>query len=87
MAIVYPQVMPESSRPRSVERPERVKYCQTSELDIITRQFWDAYKGQEDDRNHILEFLGQRDGEITLPWDDEPNNESAYKSSSDGIAR
>jgi hypothetical protein len=28
MAIVYPQVIPELSRPRSVERPESVKYYQ-----------------------------------------------------------
>jgi len=50
-----------------------------------TRRVWDAYKRQENDRNHVFEFLSQR--EVTLPWDDEADNESAGERFSDGIAR
>jgi len=87
IAIVYPQMTPELSRPRLVERPERVKYCQTGELDIKTRQIGNAYKRQENDRNHVFEFLSQCDGEVPLPWDDKSNNESAYGRLSDGVVR
>jgi hypothetical protein len=46
MAIVYLQVTPELefSRPRSVERPEIVRYCRTSELDRIMQQLGNVYK-------------------------------------------
>lgn len=87
MEIVNPQMIPVSSRPRSVERPESVKYCRMGELDATTRGFEDAYKRQENNRNHVFELLGQCDGEVALSWDDESNNERTYESFSDGIAK
>lgn len=76
--IVYPQMMPVLSRPRSVERPESVKYCQMGELGRTVQRVGDAYKRQENNRNHVFKFLGHRDGEVALSWDDEPNNERTY---------
>ena len=54
-----------------------MKYCNICELDVGMRKFWDAYKRQENDRNRIFKFLGQCDGEVALPWDDESDDESA----------
>ena len=86
IAIVYPQVVPVLSRPRSVERPESVKYCPIGELNVKMRGFRDAYEGEENDRNRVFEFLSQCDGEVTLSWDDEPDDESACGTLSDSMA-
>lgn len=77
--IVYPQMMPVLSRPRSVERPESVKYCQMGELGRTVQRFGDAYKRQENNRNHVFKFLGHRDSEIALSRDNESNNERTYE--------
>jgi len=63
-----------------------VKDYQRGEPQIEPRRIWDVYKRQENDRNHVFEFLGQRDGETTLPWDDEPDNESPCERFSDGAS-
>jgi hypothetical protein len=53
IAMVNPKVIPSSNRPRSVESPESVKYCKTSEKGCH-QAISNAYQGQEDDGDHIL---------------------------------
>lgn len=75
---VNPQVTPSFSKPRSVESPDIVKYCNG----VNPRQHQNigmcTYERKEDDRGHILELLCQFNSETTFTRDDKACKKGAW---------
>ena len=67
------------NKPRSVERPERVKYCMTRISKRIRSWLRATHERKEDDGNHILQFFRHCNRKATFAWYNESSYEGAYR--------
>lgn len=69
---------PVLSSPRSVERPERVKYCHICASDFEKHGPRWMYQWKEDDGNHVLQLFRNNDGKATFARYNYACNKGAY---------